>query len=228
MNKIRDLRKSKGWTQEELGEKLGINKVTVSGYESEKRQPTPDMLIRLADLFGVSVDVILGRGDEKKEPVGKPIDPDDPRFTPVVVVKQPLPDLSAEIAPVPILGSVRAGYDYVADQELLGYLNLDEHFVRLHPDVFALYVKGDSMTPEIRHNDIAVCLPGVEIHNNDVAIVCVNGDEGTVKRVRFEDGGLTLIPANPRYKPVHYAREDINTLPVILQSKVVEIRHHYG
>ena len=84
------------------------------------------------------------------------------------------------------------------------------------------------MAPEIRHNDIAICLPDQEIRDNDVAVICINGDEGTVKRVRYEDGGITLVPANPRYKAHHYSAEDVESLPVILQAKVIEIRHQYN
>lgn len=225
MNRIKELRKQKGITQEELGRILDVGKATISNYESEKRQLTADVLQKLSEYFGTSTDEILGLSEAKPEPIGKPIDSAD--FPPQTLVHPPLPNLENETTAIPILGSVRAGYDYIAEQELLGYLNVEESFADMHPDAFALYVKGDSMSPEIRHNDIAVCLPDQEIRDNDVAVICVNGDEGTVKRVRFDSDGLTLVPANPRYKPQRYSSKDVQQLPVLLQAKVVEVRHRY-
>ena len=225
MNRIKELRKQKGITQEELGRILDVGKATISNYESEKRQLTADILQKLAEYFGVSTDEILGLNESKQEPIGKPIDPAE--FPPQTLIRQPLPDLEKETALIPILGSVRAGYDYIAEEEMLGWLKVEQSFKAMHPQAFALYVKGDSMSPEIHHNDIAVCLPDQEIRDNDVAVVCVNGDEGTVKRVRFDADGLTLLPANPRYKQHHYTAEDVESLPVILQAKVIEIRHMY-
>jgi len=226
MNRIKELRKQKGITQEELGRILDVGKATISNYESEKRQLTADILQKLAEYFGVSTDEILGLDNAKPEPIGKPVDPAE--FPPKALIRQPLPDLENETALIPILGSVRAGYDYIAEQEILGWLKVEEAFPEAHPQAFALYVKGDSMAPEIRHNDIAICLSDQEIRDNDVAVICINGDEGTVKRVRYEDGGITLVPANPRYKAHHYSAEDVESLPVILQAKVIEIRHQYN
>ncbi|MCL6488230.1 MAG: helix-turn-helix domain-containing protein [Alicyclobacillus mali] len=57
----------KNWTQEEFGRKLNISKVTVSSYESGVRTPDAKTLIKIADLFDVSVDYLLGRTDGKNE-----------------------------------------------------------------------------------------------------------------------------------------------------------------
>ena len=61
MNRIRDLRTAAGWTQAQLGKKIGAAKSTVSGYESEERQLTPPLINSLCDLFGCSADYLLGR-----------------------------------------------------------------------------------------------------------------------------------------------------------------------
>lgn len=226
-NNLRAIRKQKGIGQVELAKELGIGQSSYSRYEAGITNIPMDILSKLADIFGVSTDVILAVNTKTEVPIQQ-LDPDDPRFAPKVLIRQPLPDPEKENALIPILGSVRAGYDYIAEQEMLGWLKVEDSFASAHPQAFSLYVKGDSMSPEIRHNDIAVCLPDQEIHSNDVAVVCVNGDEGTVKRVRFDDDGLTLLPANPRYKPHHYSAEDVRSLPVVLRAKVIEVRHQYN
>lgn len=226
MNNLKLLRKKRDLSQQDVAAAINVARSTYTQYETGKRLPSIEVLTKLAEYFGVSTDEILGLDTAKPEPIGKPVDPAE--FPPKALIRQPLPDLENETALIPILGSVRAGYDYIAEQEMLGYLKVEERFKGMHPQAFALYVKGDSMAPEIRHNDIAVCLPDQEIRDNDVAVICINGDEGTVKRVRYDADGLTLIPANPRYKPHHYSAEDIESLPVILQAKVIEVRHTYN
>ena len=61
MNRIRDLRESKKWTQDQLGKKIGAARNTVSGYENEDRQLTPALIHALCDLFNCSADYLLGR-----------------------------------------------------------------------------------------------------------------------------------------------------------------------
>ena len=67
MNKIRELRKASGYTLKQLGGLIGVGESTVSQYENEKRQPDNATLIKLASIFGVSVDYLLGV-DEQPEP----------------------------------------------------------------------------------------------------------------------------------------------------------------
>ena len=61
MNRIRDLRLGKGWTQDQLGKRIGVARNTVSGYESEQRQLDPGTISTLCDLFGCTADYLLGR-----------------------------------------------------------------------------------------------------------------------------------------------------------------------
>lgn len=67
----------------------------------------------------------------------------------------------------------------------------------------------------------------MEVRSGDLAIVCINGDAGTVKRVRLGPGGITLIPTNKKYPEIHYSPEEVEALPVTIQSKVVEYRRQY-
>jgi len=60
MNRIKILRDEKGWTQTELGKLLNVKDSAVSKYESEKIPLTAETLRRLSEIFGVSVDYILG------------------------------------------------------------------------------------------------------------------------------------------------------------------------
>ncbi len=61
MNRLRELRKQRGLSMRELGDALGLSESTVSLYENGRRRPSHELLCRLADFFGVSVDYLLER-----------------------------------------------------------------------------------------------------------------------------------------------------------------------
>jgi len=229
MNNLKKFRKEKGFGQIELAEKLGITQSSYSRYESGARDIPTDILSKLADYFGVTIDDILGRAEDEEQQTS--LTNFDPASIPVKYPKSstyPAPRLEKETALIPILGSVRAGYDNFAEQNIEGYIRINEDIKAMHPDAFTLRVTGDSMEPEMSHGDYVICLPDAEIRNNDVAIVCINGEIGTVKRIRFDQDGLTLIPRNPKYKSIHYTPEEVETLPVTIQGKVIERRSFYS
>lgn len=58
--RILELRTAFGWSQVELAKRLGVVKQTVSNWENENIQPSVEMLVRLATLFNVTTDYLLG------------------------------------------------------------------------------------------------------------------------------------------------------------------------
>ena len=63
-NRLRQLRKSRGYTQVSLQMKTGIEQSLLSKYETGERIPPTEALIKLADLYDVSIDYLLGRTDK--------------------------------------------------------------------------------------------------------------------------------------------------------------------
>ena len=62
--RLRSLRKKCGYTQVSLAETLGVSKGTVAMWETGKRTPDFEILIRLSDLFDVRTDYILGKSND--------------------------------------------------------------------------------------------------------------------------------------------------------------------
>lgn len=60
MNRLKELRAQKGLTQDELGKKLNVRSNTISNYEIGERNISIKNLIKMRELFGVSIDYILG------------------------------------------------------------------------------------------------------------------------------------------------------------------------
>ena len=69
MNRIRDLRLSKGWQQKELASRLSIGANSISRYETGKRELDPPTINALCDLFGCTADYLLGRSDNPRPAV---------------------------------------------------------------------------------------------------------------------------------------------------------------
>ena len=65
--KILNLRKARGWSQEELAERIGVTRQAVSRWESDSAKPDADKIITVCDLFGVSADYLLGLSNQHKK-----------------------------------------------------------------------------------------------------------------------------------------------------------------
>ena len=71
MNRIKKLRKEKKITQIRLSIELEVSQETISAYEKGKYYPSAAMLIKLRDIFGVSIDYILGLSDIRFDPLSE-------------------------------------------------------------------------------------------------------------------------------------------------------------
>ena len=68
MNRIKLLRKSRGFSQVRMADILGVTRSAVSMWEIDQSQPDGEMLVRIANLFGVSTDYLLGRDAQTEKP----------------------------------------------------------------------------------------------------------------------------------------------------------------
>ena len=124
---------------------------------------------------------------------------------------------------IPVLGSVRAGLPMEAVENILDYEEIGEEMAR-QGDFFALQIKGDSMEPRIKEGDVVIVRKQPDVENGEIAIVLVNGDEATIKKVQKFAGGINLVPSNPAYEVKTFTNQQIETLPVKILGKVVELR----
>ena len=106
------------------------------------------------------------------------------------------------VVKVPLLGTVAAGKPLLSEENLDGYVNLTEPFVRPGKSYFALRVRGESMiNAGILDGDLAV----VEQANSAVdgqIIVAVIDDAITLKRYYKESERIRLQPENPTMQPI--------------------------
>lgn len=58
--RLKELRVSNGYTQENLAKKIGVTPGAIGLYEQDRREPKIEILISLSNIFGVTVDYLLG------------------------------------------------------------------------------------------------------------------------------------------------------------------------
>lgn len=184
MLRLKDVRKSKGLTQQDVAKYVGISQNNYSYWENGKVKIDNDSIKKLADLFNVSVDYLLGRDT--------PAHTLDNAYTPDAIV------------PFPVIGTIKAGYDGTVEELSTGDLisiPIEMLCGRPASDYFVLQVRGNSMYPKILDGDRVLVLRTDSVDSGTTAIVLYNGDEATIKKVVYSVGEnwVDLVPNNPEY-----------------------------
>lgn len=202
---LKRLREEKEMTQAELGKALEISPSAIGMYEQGRRTPDIPTLKKIASYFNVSLDYLLGNSPAK--------------------AAQPKP--TGRGVRIPILGRVVAGIPIEAVEEILDYEEITPELAATG-EFFALKIRGHSMEPRMMEGDVVIVRKQEDVESGDVAIVLVNGNEATVKRVKKQEEGITLIATNTSvYEPHFYSNKEIKNLPVQVLGKVVEMRRKF-
>lgn len=193
MEQLKILRKQKGLYQKDVATFLGVDRTTYVKYENGVSEPDNDTLVKLAELFNVSVDYLLGREtNDIYTAIGA---------MPVKKIK------------LPVLGNVACGEPIYANEELEGYVYIDED---IGAD-FCLRAQGDSMVnARIFDGDILYIKKQDMVDDGEIAVVLIE-DEATVKRVYYdrENNTITLMPENPTYKMMRYSGAQLNQIRIL-------------
>lgn len=203
MNRIKFLREENTMTQQELADKLGGAKSSVAMYENEERKPSLEVLLKLSEIFNCSIDYILGKADAK--------------YNEQYEMKEYY---------IPVLGIVKAGYNYLAEENIIGYVSINDNSLK-NEDFFALEVKGNSMEPIIYEKDIAIVKKQDDFENGDIVVALINGEEATIKKAYKNDKGIVLQPANPMIEPLIFSKDQIINLPVRIIGIVYNITRKF-
>lgn len=295
--RLRELRKQKKLTQQELADDLGISKSSVNMYERGEREPGLDLLEAIADFFNVNLDYLMGKsndpinydddilianipeeivrhfdGDIKKaykawqartnhqvneeildiqnyldrdisEKYGNDLEKaltEQRKRDEVAAARDahilvntkdadenPLKSNisyvldSKLIYQIPVYESVSAGFGAYADNDIIDYIPVVIKNPRDVGDTIAIKVTGDSMYPKIENGDLVVVRRQNSVDSGDIAVVLLDGDEGLVKKVVYDDGWIELQSINPEYKPKRYENAEVTRLRVV--GKVMQI-----
>ena len=197
MNKIKKLRQEKGFSQKELADMIPVNQTAISQWERGITSPNPAALKILCKIFNTTADYLLDFENQ--------------------------PQKNAKGIKIPVFGTVAAGIPITAIQDIVDYEEITEELAA-SGEYFGLVIKGDSMEPRMKTGDVVIVKSQPTIENGEIAIVMVNGDTATCKKIKKTPEGIMLLSFNPAHEPIFYTNNEIEQLPVRILGKVVELR----
>jgi len=122
---------------------------------------------------------------------------------------------------IPIIGTIMAGKPNLAYEEIQGYVDVDNLFLgRLgFDDVFALRVKGDSMTGAgILNGDVAIIKKQPVAEHNEIVAALLDNNEVTLKRLARKSNRYHLEAANPDYAPIFEEFKILGKLMTVIRK----------
>ena len=204
---LKNLREQKGLSTREVYDLSKVSNSYLSLVENGHRRASAVVLKKLAPVYGVDyLDLYVKAGyadlaeyeKNKTDEFGNPV------------------------VSIPLLGTVKAGYDYLAQENWEGTIDIKEELAKTG-EFFALRIKGNSMFETLWDGDIVAVKKQDFAKDGDIAVVIINGDEATVKKIRILDNGIKLMPLNrrinpetqePYYEDITFTKKEIETKPV--------------
>ena len=195
-DRIRDIRTTRGMTQGDIAEQIGVAISTVQRYEKGQidkiKLPVVDSIARV---LGVNPDWLIGKTDD----ITSSILPSN--VVPLRTMKK-----------IPLVGQIACGTPITAEQNITDYVDLPEH---IRAD-YALTCKGESMiNAGIRDGDIVYIRQQDEVENGQIAAISVDCNEATLKRFYRERDAIQLVAENSSIPPLFFIGKDVSRVRVL-------------
>lgn len=191
----------------ELSKKTGISKTNISCYMSGKYEAKQDGVKILADALDINPVWLMGYDVS----MDKNIKTDE---------------LGNPVVSIPLLGTVKAGYNYLAEENWIGSVDINKQLADTG-DFFALKIHGDSMFPVLIEDDIVIVKKQDDFDNGDIVVALINGNEATVKKAKRNDNSILLQPLNTTYEPLIFTNEEMKSIPVKIIGIVKQLKRDF-
>lgn len=196
-DRIKERRLQMAYTQEELAQKLGLQKSAIAKYENGRVENIKRSVIaEMANVLECSPSYLMGWDNSAPSRKG-------------VVIN--------------VLGRVAAGIPLEAIEDIIDTEEISEELAKTG-EFFGLQIDGDSMEPKFSKGDVVIVRKQNDAESGDIVIAMVNGDDATCKRLKKYQDGIALISTNPTYDPMYFSNKEIEEKPVRIIGKVVELR----
>lgn len=206
-DRLKQVRKAAGLTQDELATRMGVLATTVSNYEKNRSQPNPDMLILLSKYLGVSIDYLLGLTEQKDVPLNVPLNvPQSEKEQNQTVIKPDVIELEEDyitgkrlrVLPIVVDRSGKENIPLVTTKAAAGYL---EHLEE--PEYFGNLPTFSMPMPEFRNGTFR-CFP---VQGESMAPGLMPGNYVWGRYVQnwpgeIKDGKVYIIAYNGSVRPV--------------------------
>ncbi len=194
--RLKELRASRGLTQDDLARELNLVKSSISMYENGKRKPSFEVLEAIADYFNVNMDTLYSSA---------------PVFVP-------------SLKRVPMLGYAAAGQPLEnLDGQDTYYVETDSRYA---VDFCITVRGDSMINAGINDGDIVFVKSQPEVPNGKIACVEIDNERVCIKRFYKTDTGVMLVSENPKYAPLQFSESSCTDfrvlgLAVIKQSEIV-------
>ena len=111
----------------------------------------------------------------------------------------------------------------MAEENIIDYITLKEDIPNSR-EYYALKIIGDSMLPLLAEGDLVIVHDQDDVESGQTAVVLINGDEATVKKLIKTNDGIELHAMNPYYPVKKFAFEDIKNIPVKIIGREKEAK----
>lgn len=195
--KLKEARKEKKLTQDELANLIGVSSSMISRYEAEKNEPDIETMKKISKVLE------------------KPLE----FFLPDSFVAD-MRNVGGSTAYIPIIGEIACGTPILAVQNVESYKEIPKEEL---PDgeLFLLRARGDSMTPRIFDGDLVLIRVQPDVEDGEIAAVQVDNDNrATLKKVQHAGDNVILIPMNTAYPTIILNEEN----PGRIIGRAMEIR----
>lgn len=216
MTKIREIRKLNRMSQKEFAEILSISQATLSMWENGKYDPDIDTVKRIASMFDVSINYLLGVDSFDTE-TKKQEQTEDP-------FSVALAELMEKTRLIPIFESVSAGFGAYAQDEVVGYTPLLIESSSEAEHTICIRVQGDSMSPVIENGDMIQVYKTPSVDSGSVGVFLIE-DEAVVKKVQYVQGEdwLEFHSFNENYPVLRFENESLEKVRVLgLVKRVIK------
>lgn len=194
--RLKELRASRGLTQDDLARELNLVKSPISMYENGKCKPSFEVLEAIADYFNVNMDTLYSSA---------------PVFVP-------------SLKRVPMLGYAAAGQPLEnLDGQDTFYVETDSRYA---VDFCITVRGDSMINAGINDGDIVFVKAQPEVPNGKIACVEIDNERVCIKRFYKTDTGVMLVSENPKYAPLQFSESNCSDfkilgLAVIKQSEIV-------
>ena len=194
-------------SRNDMCEALGFKYSTFTDWVNGKKYPRIDKIEMIANYFGIEKSDLAEKRD-KSLPEGA------------------IPYVPEPMVNVPLVGSVNCGTPLFAEDNIEGYIPTPESDLQTGETYFWLRAKGDSMiNAGIHHGDLLLIRQQADVDNGDIAVVAVNGDEATLKRVKKQENALILQPENPACEPKIFVGKDMENIHI--RGRLMQLRKEF-
>ena len=186
-------------TLEEVGNAVGVGKSTVRKWENgEIENMKRDKIEKLSKVLKVSPMDILGFEATSLD--------------------------SLPVKQIPVVSQISAGLPIYSEENLIDYTYIATKNLNVDKELFGLKVSGDSMDKEFKDGEVVIVEKDSVVENGQIGVVQINGYNATVKRVRYNDDQLILLPEsnnNEHLPQVYNSSDDVKIIGRVVASQKI-------